>query len=152
MLAGFGVLVLPMATMAALLLVQSLPVPPVPEDAPSAAPAAAALPLHYVDLPDPLTVAVAPDKPHVEMSLALVVRGWPEDLVPLKDRVMVKADVVYAAMLQQAQDLVTEGVEGVQLLGALPDRLRGAINLRIGTPDWPEPVEEVLITSLVVVK
>lgn len=147
--AGFGLVVLPVAASVIGLLSMQPPAPLVAVPEVVAAPEESPLPLHYVDLPDPLTVAVAPDKPRAEMSLALVVRGELEDLVPLKDRVMVKADVVYAAMLQQAQDLVVEGAEGAALHSELPLRLRDAINRTIGTPDWPEPVVEVLITSLV---
>ncbi|MEY4985059.1 MAG: hypothetical protein RIR62_3325, partial [Pseudomonadota bacterium] len=32
----------------------------------------------------------------------------------------------------------------------LPERLRKIINGAIGTEDWPEPVVEVLITSLAI--
>lgn len=108
----------------------------------------AAAPLQYFDLPDPLSVAVAEGEPRMQMTLAIAVRGELEKLLPLRDSVLAKTDLLKAAMLLEAQTLVAEGADSEALHRELPAHLRDVINAEIGTEDMPAPVEEVLITSL----
>lgn len=105
-------------------------------------------PLQYFDLPDPLSVAVAEGQPRLQLTLAIAVRGELEKLLPLRDSVLAKTDLLKAAMLLEAQTLVAEGADSEALHKDLPARLRDVINTEIGTEDMPTPVEEVLITSM----
>mgnify|MGYP000016294249 CR=1 FL=1 len=60
----------------------------------------------------------------------------------------VNMDAELAAVEGEAQKLMDVGADSDALHRELPERLRKIINGAIGTEDWPEPVVEVLITSL----
>lgn len=104
----------------------------------------------YVPLTDLLTVALERGGPRMEAGLAFAVRGSTEELLGLNTRVQTQIGVIEAAVVRTAQEVLAEGADSLRLHAELPGRLRAAVNEVIGTEDWPEPVDEVLITSLVV--
>lgn len=144
---GFGLAALPAAAAVAVLLTRD---PPPPLHVEAAEDTAAPLPVHYIDLPDPLSVAVTPKGPRVQLTLTVAVRGELASLLPLKDTIAAKGNLVLAAMLNEAQELVRDRADSERLHRELPERLRRVINGELGSESWPEPVEEVLITSVFV--
>lgn len=144
---GFGLLAGPMLGAVIALWVQPMPAPLQPTEHADMHGEEAA-PVQYFDLPDPLSVALAEGEPRLQLTLAIAVRGELEKLLPLRDTVMAKTDMLKAAMLLEAQRMVAEGADSEALHRDLPARLRGVINGEIGTSEMPAPVEEVLITSL----
>jgi hypothetical protein len=115
---------------------------PVPEEPPRG-------PRVYVPLTDVLTISLRKGGPRMEAGLAFAVRGSTEELLGLTTRVQAQIGPIEAAVVQAAQDVVAEGAESLRVHAELPGRIRAAVNDLIGSEDWPEPVDEVLITSLV---
>lgn len=149
-LIGFAAAVLPMAALLFALWMAPLP-EPLYRDVPQAAEAAEAGPetgVIYVDLPEPLMVATAANQPRVQIALAVALKGDLLKLAALGDEVLAKSQPLSAEMLSVAQQMVAEGADSDMLHRDLPERLRAVINGAIGTEDWPEPVAEVLFTSL----
>ena len=147
---GFAVTALPMAGLLVALWTAPLPAPMRVAD-PAAAQDGKAVPesgVIYVDLPDPLTVAISANKPRVQITLAVAIKGNLLKLAAMEEDVLAKAQRITAEMLGEAQVLVGEGADSAVLHRDLPERLRRVINGAIGTEDWPEPVAEVLITSM----
>lgn len=105
--------------------------------------------LVYVPLDNPVSVALGSQGRRLQAYLAVAVRGKPMDLLALNATVEAKRQPLEAALLVETQAMMAEGADGTELHSALPERLRRVINAGIGTEAWPEPVEEVLITSLV---
>lgn len=103
----------------------------------------------YVELEDPLMVSLGPDAGTMQARLAVVVEGVPLDLLELQAKVEAQTATLNAAMLAEAQTLVTSGAKSLDMHAALPERLRSVINGIIGTESWPEPVEEVMLIELV---
>lgn len=105
--------------------------------------------LVYVPLQNPVSVALGSGA-RLQAYLAIAVRGEPLELAALNQRVETLLQPIEAAMLVEAQGMMAEGADGGRLHAEMPERMRAVMNHAIGTADWPEPVEEVLVTSLVV--
>lgn len=114
---------------------------PVPEEAP-------ALARIYVEMPDPLMVSLGDSAGTMHVNLAAVVEGPPLDLLELEKKVEAQAAALNAAMLAEAQLIVSDGAKTVDVHAILPERVRTVINGIIGTESWPEPVQEVIVTAL----
>lgn len=148
---GFVLMTAPMLGLTGALWVQPMPAPLyTPKPGRVEAQGTEEVPLQYIDLPDPLSVATAPGEPRMQVTLAVAIRAELEKLLPMKDVVTAKSQRISALMLGVAQDMVAAGADSDTLHRDLPAALRGVINRELGTEDWPEPVEEVLITSLMV--
>lgn len=109
-----------------------------------------ALPRVYVPLTDTLTIALRETGPRMEAGLALAVRGSTEDLLKLNSLVEARIGPIEAEVVRAAQEVVASSGDSQSLHAELPGRLRAVINDQIGSDVWPDPVEEVLITSLTV--
>lgn len=123
-----------------------------PEFAPAdakAAPQDAETMLVYVQIKEPLAVAVAEQPVRVVVTLAVALRAPVMDLVTLKAEVETKRPALLAAMLAVAQVEVAKTAVPAELLKTLPGPLRDAVNRALGTDALPEPVEDVLIVGLV---
>lgn len=146
---GFAVMALPMAGV--LVALWTAPMPTLlqkeaaTEQVGDAPPEAGVI---YVDLPEPLTVATAPNQPRVQITLAVAIEGDLLKLAGMEETVMAKSQRITAEMLAEAQQMMADGADSDRLHRELPERLRRVINGAIGTEDWPEPVAEVLVTSL----
>lgn len=103
----------------------------------------------YVPLDEQVTVAVAEQPVRVILTLGFSLRAPVGELVALQAAVDAKRPAILAALLQAAQAEVVRSADPMVLLETLPAPLRAAVNAALGTPDKPEPVEEVLITGLV---
>ena len=103
----------------------------------------------YVPLTDVLTISLQKGGPRMEAGLAFAVQGSTEELLGLTTRVQAQIGLIEAAVVRTAQDVVAEGADSQRMHAELPGRLRAAVNDLIGSEDWPEPVDEVLITSLI---
>ena len=110
--------------------------------------AEAELAVNYVDLPEPLMMATAPGQPRAQIMVALAIKGNPAELAGMEEKVLSKVQRISAEMLDETEELITAGADSDALHHELPERLRKIVNAVIGTEDWPEPVVEVLITSL----
>jgi hypothetical protein len=108
------------------------------------------LPRIYVPLTDTLTIALSHGGPRMEAELALAVRGSTDDLLSLNSMVQARIAPIEAGVVRAAQELVAKSADSLTLHAELPVRLRETINREIGTDEWPDPVEEVLITALAV--
>jgi hypothetical protein len=104
----------------------------------------------YLPLNNSLTVALEQAGPQVVAKLALAVRGSAENLLTLDSLVEARLGTIEAGVVRAAQEVVASGADTQLLHAELPERLRMVINGEIGTDSWPDPVEEVLITSLTV--
>lgn len=147
---GFAVVTLPMLGMLVGLWTAPMPAPlhlteaePAPEEAGTEEAGVV-----YIDLPDPLTVATSADSPRAQITLALAIRGDLGKIAQMQGDVLAMAQRISAQMLNEAQQMVSEGADSATLHRDLPERLRAVINDAIGTEEWPEPVSEVLITSI----
>lgn len=104
----------------------------------------------YVPLTDVLTISLAKGGPRMEAGLAFAVRGSSQELLGLTTRVQAQIGPIEAEVVRAAQEVVAGGADSLRVHAELPGRLRDVVNALIGSEDWPEPVDEVLITSLVV--
>lgn len=146
---GFGLIVVPFLIGAGVLLLQAAPPPlHVPEMTATTEDHTEPLPRIYLEMPEPLSVAVTPQGPRVQIVLAVALRGALAQLAPLKDEVTAKGDVLLAALLREAQEMVRAGADSDALHRDLPARLRKVLNDALGTEALAEPVEEVLITTI----
>lgn len=146
---GFSSMALPMAGLLVALWTAPLPQPfKMTEGEEAHGDEKVEIAVHYVDLPEPLTVATAPGQPRVQITLAVAIKGNLLKLAGMEEEVLAKAQRITADMLGEAQKLMDVGADSDALHRELPERLRKIINGAIGTEDWPEPVVEVLITSL----
>lgn len=152
MVAGFATMTLPMAGLVAALWAAPRPAPlrvaheTVVEE--ETAEEKAESGVIYVDLPEPLTVATVQNQARMQVSLAVLIRGNLLELAGMDDAITQKSKRIMAEMLIEAEEMVAEGADSDRLHRDLPERLRQVINGAIGTEDLPEPVAEVLITSM----
>jgi hypothetical protein len=94
-------------------------------------------------------VSLGPQAALVEANLAFGLRGEVLALAELQKTVDAQMARINAVLLAETQAMVLEGMDSVALHKVLPERLRGVINGMLGTEDWPEPVEEVMLIELV---
>lgn len=102
----------------------------------------------YVPLTKFLDAGLGRGKPRMEASLSVAVRGSSEELLALNTRVGGNISQIEAAMMVEALDVMSKTPEIGAIHRDLPGRLRDAINRVIGTEEWPEPVEEVMLTAV----
>jgi hypothetical protein len=152
MVAGFATMALPMTGLVAALWAAPRPAPlRVAEEAvveEETVEEKAEAGVIYVDLPEPLTVATVQNQARMQVSLAVLIKGSLLELAGMDGVITQKSKRIMAEMLIEAEQMVAEGADSDRLHRDLPERLRRVINGAIGTEDWPEPVAEVLITSM----
>ena len=102
----------------------------------------------YVPLTKFLDVGLGRGKPVLQASATVAVRGSAEELLALNTLVGANLTQIEAAMMAEALDLMGTTPDIVSIHRDLPGRLRDAINRVIGTEEWPDPVEEVMLTSV----
>lgn len=102
----------------------------------------------YVPLTKFLDAGLGRGQPRMEASLSVAVRGSSEELLALNTLVGGNISQIEAAMMAEALEVMGTTPDSASIHRDLPGRLREAINRTVGTEEWPEPVEEVLITSL----
>lgn len=103
----------------------------------------------YIAVEEPIFVALG-DGPRMRMDLAVSVHGTSAQLLELNAVVEDALPRVRAEIVAEAQALVSEGADSLQVHAELPGRAKRAINAMLGTEDFPAPVTEVLILGLAV--
>lgn len=147
--AGFALMggLLPLGLMAVVL----QPAPPLPWAVEEVAPVVEAPEVKriYIEIETPFSVSLGPQAALVEANLAFGLRGEVLALAELQKTVDAQMARINAVLLAETQAMVLEGMDSAALHKVLPERLRGVINGMLGTEDWPEPVEEVMLIELV---
>lgn len=147
LLAGFALPVVAAIGMSAALMGKGLPPPD-----PAAIEEAEFRSLNrlHIEMQAPIFVSVGVG-PRLRIHLAMTVAGSGAELARLNAHVAGDLDRISAAILIEAEALVREGATAAMVHDLLPERARDAVNRIAGMEDFPEPVEEVLITQLFVV-
>ena len=130
-----------------ILWLQAAPAPMIPEPAAEVVTVDEGRKLIYVQLDNPISVALGTGR-QMQAYLAVSLRGTQDELLSLNAAVQDKRQPIEATLLIEAQEMMAEGADGERLHAELPPRLRGVMNDQIGWPEFPEPVEEVLIISM----
>ena len=104
----------------------------------------------YVPLSKFLDASLGRGQPRMEASLSVAVRGSSKELLALNTLVGGNIAQIEAAMMVEVLEVFGRTQDSAELHRELPPRLRDAINRTVGTEEWPEPVEEVLLTALAI--
>lgn len=106
----------------------------------------------YMELDRPIQVGLYGGRIRVTLNLAFATRTEPLALLDLAAKVKEQENSILAgltaAVLKEGEAI--ESSEGLAnlLRTTLPDALKEVVNSSLGTPERPEPVDEVLILEL----
>ena len=103
-------------------------------------------PRHYLRLQQNIASTIPALDGIVQVQIALAVS--PQDEAAMLAALQERPETLFTPMQEVLRQQAEQSPDLASLHASLPPALRAAANLRLGTPDRPEPVIEVLITSL----